>query len=61
MTCRPTEEVSDPSVFERAVGVQPDLHRICRVGLRVRNAFGFTQNVTRTIELPVQDSQERVQ
>jgi NADH-quinone oxidoreductase subunit L len=42
--CRPTEA--------------PDGRRVCRVGVKVRNAFGFTSQATRTIELPTNEPHE---
>ena len=36
----------------------PDGHRVCRVNLRVRNAFGFSSQVTRTIEIQAAEVME---
>jgi NADH-quinone oxidoreductase subunit L len=38
----------------------PDGRRVCRVNLRVRNAFGFSSRVTRTIEIQAPEVQEPV-
>ena len=39
---------------------QPDGTRLCRVGLRVRNAFGYRGTTVRTIELPRTEPQMEV-
>lgn len=44
-TCRPVESA--------------DGRRVCRIGLRVRNAFGFTSQTVRTIEIPTPESTDR--